>query len=312
MVEFHFWPPNCSHHTHEVIPPSTHQGCRAVEHTQPISDLAAAVATHLLCFCSLRVCCFIPRHLAFNSTSSCSCWALLHLVAHLLRRSVASQAPTNTSGSTGSSSTASSRTNGSSMGGLVSKQPQLSTADEHRLARKCRSLSQVGEGVAGVWCASRRRQQQQQQHQQLKQSMQQQWAGVQRCWQQLQGAGGTGVEEPAADTSVCLHSFDTCAEAGAAGSSRCSSWLRGSSGVSRALLQLSCSRLKQARGCNWPCLPVSVTTCEPHLTPSTFPVCLSQSPPPSTGVCALPQGQPQRRSCLQQPAHLTRHVLRSR
>lgn len=29
------------------------------------------------------------------------------------------------------------------MGGMVSKQPQLSVADEHRLARKCKSLSQV-------------------------------------------------------------------------------------------------------------------------------------------------------------------------
>lgn len=29
------------------------------------------------------------------------------------------------------------------MGGMVSKQPQLSVADEHRLARKCKSLSQA-------------------------------------------------------------------------------------------------------------------------------------------------------------------------
>ncbi len=33
------------------------------------------------------------------------------------------------------------------MGGWLSRQPQLSTADEHRLSRKCKSLSQVRVGV---------------------------------------------------------------------------------------------------------------------------------------------------------------------
>jgi hypothetical protein len=38
------------------------------------------------------------------------------------------------------------------MGGWFSKQPQLSTADEHRLARKCKSLSQVS--LMAFWLMS--------------------------------------------------------------------------------------------------------------------------------------------------------------